>query len=241
MPDASFRSQPRALGDELARVARLNAERQAEPALAAGLGRLARFQAQRLRRTYADLAAQPRYAAAIDFFERDLYGGTDFARRDADLARVVPVMTQMLPENVIATIAEGVELNGLSQELDRALLAKLPRIDRFGSADYCSAYRRMGNRGGRERQVELIAKIGTGLDRCVSKPFIRTALKLMRRPARMAGLGVLQDFLERGFAAFHDMHGAAEFLATIDKRERALMSALFAGETVSFPEPEAGS
>ncbi len=40
--------------------------------------------------TYADLAAQPRYADAIAFFLSDLYGGADFAQRDADLARVVP-------------------------------------------------------------------------------------------------------------------------------------------------------
>ena len=70
--------------------------------------------------TYADLAAQPRYADAIAFFLSDLYGGADFAQRDADLARVVPVMTRMLPGRVIATIGEATELNVLSQELDRS-------------------------------------------------------------------------------------------------------------------------
>jgi hypothetical protein len=50
---------------------------------------------------------------------------------------------------------------------------------------------------------------------------------------------VLQAFLERGFAAFRKMRGASEFLATIDRRERALMDAMFAGETAPFAAPAA--
>jgi hypothetical protein len=66
---------------------------------------------------------------------------------------------------------------------------------------------------------------------------IHSALVLMRRPARLAGLSVLHDFLERGFVAFRKMHGATEFLATIDRRERELMEVIFAGATAPFPEP----
>src|SRR5258708_2452121 len=87
-----------ALARELAHVTRLHAQRQANPALADALERLAAWQALRLRQTYADLAAQPRYAGAVEFFEADLYGGGDFAQRDADVARVAPIMVLMLPE-----------------------------------------------------------------------------------------------------------------------------------------------
>ena len=61
------------------------------------------------------------------------------------------------------------------------------------------------------------------------RPLIHSALVMMRRPARLAGLSVLHDFLERGFVAFRKMHGATEFLATIDRRERALMEATIDG------------
>lgn len=240
MPAASdSSSMPRpahgALLGELERVERLHAERRADRALAGALEKVALWQAGRLRETYADLAAQPRYTEAIDFFQTDLYGSVDFARRDADLARVVPVMMLMLPERVIATVAQAMELNALSHELDRALLAQLPRQDGvFAPGDYCRAYRRMGNRPARERQIALIGEIGAALDVYVRTPLIQTALMMMRAPARLAGVGVLHDFLERGFSAFRRMHGAGEFLATIDRRERELMNALFAGETVSF-------
>ncbi len=66
---------------------------------------------------------------------------------------------------------------------------------------------------------------------------IRQALALMRRPARLAGLFALHDFLERGFLAFRNMDGAGEFLATIDRRERELLAAIYAGENAPFAEP----
>jgi len=227
-----------ALVAELAHVARLQADRAANPILAGALQRLATWQARRLRITYEDLAAQDRYADAILFFQTDLYGSADFSQRDADLARVVPVMVRMLPETVIATIANAVELHALSQTLDRSLLARLPRADgQFTVREYCRAYRRMGKRPERERQIRLIDEIGSRLAVFVQKPLIRAALGLMRQPARLAGFAALHDFLERGFAAFAKMGDATEFLATIDARERALMDAMLAGETAPFPDP----
>jgi hypothetical protein len=234
----SHPSAPDELVRELQRVSRLHAERGADPALARALERLASWQARRLGGTYADLARNARYADAIEFFESDLYGNADFARRDADLARIVPMLVLMLPERVIATVGRAMELNALSQELDRALLARLLLRDgALTVADYCRAYRGMGNRPARERQIELIGDIGAGLDVYVKKPFIGAALMMMRQPARVAGFGVLHDFLERGFAAFRNMRGATEFLATIDRRERALMDAIFAGDEAPFPDP----
>jgi hypothetical protein len=222
----------------LERMAELHAARRADPVLALAVERLAFWQASRMGATYADLAVQARYADAIAFFLSDLYGSADFAQRDADLARIVPVLTRMLPARVIATIADATELNVISQELDRGLLARLPRADgMFTVAEYCSAYRSPDDRAARERQIGLIGQIGAGLDDYVRKPMIRSALAVMRRPARLAGLFMLHDFLERGFLAFRKMKGAGAFLATIDRREHELMVALYAGESAPFAEP----
>jgi hypothetical protein len=236
---------PRVRGDAYASLlaalehaGRLHTTRLADPALATALERLSTWQARRLRATYADLERQQRYAAAIDFFETDLYGGADFAQRDADLARVVSAMKRMLPEAVIATIDEAMELNTLSQELDRALLARLPRRDGWPTvAEYCAAYREPTERPARERQIRLIGDIGAALDKFVRKPLIHAALVMMRQPARLAGLSTLHDFLERGFSAFQRMDGADLFLTTIEQRETALMSAIFDGASAPFPDP----
>ena len=188
--------------------------------------------------TYADLAAQPRYADAIAFFRSDLYGEGDFAQRDADLARVVPIMTRLLPPRLIMTIAKATELNALSQELDQAVIERLPRPNGdFTVAEYCAAYRQSSERAAREHQIGLIGEVGAGLDLYVRRPFIESALSMMRQPARIAGLAVLQDFMERGVKAFRKMRGAKEFLATIDRREHAILAAIYNGDDAPFAEP----
>ena len=50
---------------------------------------------------------------------------------------------------------------------------------------------------------------------------------MMHGPAKLAGLGELHAFLERGFNAFRSLRRADEFLETIVQRERELMVSLF--------------
>src|SRR5438552_10116880 len=138
---------------QLKRARALHEERAASPELAAALDRLALWQSRRLNATYADLGQEPRYARAIVFFQTDLYGPGDFSRRDADLARVVPLMVRVLPEGVIATISDAMELSALSRELDRALLDKLPMPAPLSGTPYYAAYRALPNRCARERQT----------------------------------------------------------------------------------------
>lgn len=221
----------------LQRARALHQERAAAPQLAVALDRLAAWQSKRLNATYADLAREPRYAGAIAFFQTDLYGPGDFSRRDADLARVVPLMVRVLPAGVIATVSQAMELSILAHELDRQLLPHLPPRKPLSVATYCEAYCALANRGARERQIALIVAVGRALDRYVGKVIVRSALAAMRQPARLAGLGALQSFLERGFTAFRRMGGASVFLQTVETRETVLMNAIFSGDHAPFAEP----
>ena len=230
-------SAPSELVRQVERARVLHEARAASPDLAARLDRLAVWQSRRLKATYADLARQSRYAPAIEFFRSELYGGGDYSRRDADLARVVPVMTRVLPQGLIATVARAMELSVLSIELDRRMIEKLAPDAAISVAAYCDAFRALANREERLRQIALIVEVGRALDRYVAKPVLHSALVAMRAPARAAGFGALQTFLERGVAAFHRMRGAGEFLATVEARETALFEAIFAGDRAPFPEP----
>ena len=61
--------------------------------------------------------------------------------------------------------------------------------------------------------------------------FIGAALRMMRGPASAAGLGELQGFLERGYAAFDAMRGGAgEFVSIVVARERSIVKGLLAGD-----------
>lgn len=197
------------------------------------LAELKAWQAARLARTYKDLAADPRYAKPTAFFLGDLYGAKDFSGRDEAMLRIYPVMVRTLPMGAVETAALAIEVDALSEDLDRRVAAALGPgpID---ESSYGRAYRQAGTRAERARQIELIDEVGRRLDVLVVKPFVYATLKLMRQPARLAGLQDLQTFLERGFEAFRHMGGAEEFLATIGGRETQILSRLFSGHPSPF-------
>jgi hypothetical protein len=212
---------------------RLKALRGDKRSMPPRLKELKRWQAQRLADTYADIAAQPRYRSATEFFLEDLYGPKDFSGRDQAMMRILPVMSRLLPETAVETAALAIELEAVSEALDQALAAELP-AGPIDEATYAEAYRNSSTRAQREHQIQLIDAVGHRLDALVKKPFLSGTLKLMRRPAKVAGLGDLQDFLERGFAAFRGMKGADEFLGILRERERAILNRLFSGKPAPF-------
>ena len=202
---------------------------------------LRHWQARRLAQTYDDLRGDPRYAPAIAFFLNDLYGSPDSGPRDRQLARASPLLRHGLPGAARAVLERAIELDVLSAELDHAMVARISSGS-LGGAGYAVAYRLVGRREARERQIELVLSVGADLDRIVRHAWIGSALHLWQAPARAIGFGVLHDFLDRGFDAFRNIADARTFLQTIREREVQLMEQLFAGggEEVFTGTPSAG-
>lgn len=229
------------LGELLARNAQLRDVFAAEPAVAARLIQLQQWQAQRLRRTYADLAGQARYRDATRFFFEELYAAGDARPRDRDVLRAQRALQRLLPPEALRALCGAVELEILTQELDAATVRELG--DRkLTTQEYAAAYRRAGRRPDRERQIRLTSEVGRFLDAVAARPWLHGLVRLARRPAHVAGVGGLQEFLERGLNAFESMRGADEFLATIEARETRTLQRLFAGaaDPFEFSDQEAG-
>jgi hypothetical protein len=188
------------------------------------------FQRDRLARTHADLLQSDRYRLAARFFLDELYGVKDFSSRDAELARMIPTMSRLLPAAALGAIADAVELDAISEQLDDAMAAQLQAApaEPLTEERYFELYRATGRPDLRARQIALIEDIGRELDRLLGKPFLYRILKGMEGPARLAGLGQMQAFLVSGFEAFRAMKGADHFILTIVSRERELMSRAFA-------------
>lgn len=216
---------------QLDRAEALRALAAKEPKLEANRQRLRAWQAARLARTHADLLASPRMGHAATFFLTDLYGSEDLTKLDANVRRIAPTMTLVLPSAGLEIVADAIELEALSEELDFAMAAAIvATTGKLTSAIYANAYRTVERRADRERQIFLIETVGHALDDLVQHPLIGTTLSMMRLPAQIAGLGELQDFLQRGYKAFVKMGGADEFLNLVVSRERRLLVALFAGD-----------
>jgi len=201
------------------------------------LGEIRRYQAGRLRRSFAHFLDDPARAPAATFFLGDVYGDRDFTRRDADIARVLPTMRRLLPARLLETVADAIELGALSQALDlrmvEALQALAPRRRKLDDALYAAAYRQVGRAGLRRRQVRLIGRVGRGFGKALKMRGVSALLAFSRGPARLAGLIGLQGFLERGYDAFDALGDPDAFVAEIERDEGEVSRRLFAGH----PDP----
>lgn len=216
----------------LQRVDAERALRDGNPALGQRVHALKLYQQRRFAHGYADLLADPRYGGAARFFLEELYGPRDYRERDAQFVRVVPALVRLFPEEVVRTVVALSELHALSESLDTAMALALAGED-VDAAAYVRAWQSTARAQDRERQIELTLEVGEALDAYTRNPWLRNSLRMMRGPARVAGLSELQHFLEAGFDTFRAMRGAASFLAMIGQRERALKDGLFAADTVA--------
>lgn len=104
----------------------------------------------------------------------------------------------------------------------------------INETNYAAAFRDAGTIRERLHQVDLMRAVGAELDVVVKKPLIYSTLRMLRTPARLAGLSNMQQFLEAGFTAFKHMNGAEYFLDTIATRETELIKRLFASHPTPF-------
>ena len=201
------------------------------------LPELRRWQGQRLERSFTRFLQDPGTRPAAQFFLDDIYGDHDFSRRDADIAKVMPMMQGLLPQSLLASVADAIELDVLTHAFDLRMAHVLGRLApsrrRLDDSLYMNAYRAVGLPRLRGYQIELISQVGQGLGSALGIPKMGRLLRLSRLPARALGLAELQGFLERGFDAFAQLGDIDGFLEEIDRSERAISCRLFAGE----PEP----
>ncbi|MFN9029211.1 MAG: FFLEELY motif protein [Betaproteobacteria bacterium] len=220
------------LAQSLGRVIALRRQLHAQDKVAQRWLALKDWQSQRLRRTYPDLFAQPRYLIAGEFFLTELYGARDFEQRDVEAMRVVPKLARMLPDKAIETLVAAVELDELSETLDARVAerVRLPITDDI----YRVAYRDAGTLAERTQQINMVDRIGKSLEKLAKVPLLAGMIRMMRVPAEAAGVGHLHHFLDSGFNAFKAMGPAGEFLQTIRARETALMQRLLSDDPQPF-------
>ncbi|GAB3365952.1 hypothetical protein GCM10027431_07510 [Lysobacter rhizosphaerae] len=199
-----------------------------------------RWQAERLEVSFDRFLRDPRRRPAAQFFLNDVYNDRDFSRRDADIARVLPMMQRLLPGALLGTLSDAIELGLLTHAFDlrlaRALEDSGGRRRTLDAALYAQVYRDAGLPRLRTHQIDLISRVGIGLAGALRMPGVALLLKLSRGPARAAGVAELQGFLERGFEAFAGLGDARGFIDEIEADERDVARRLFAG----VPDPFRG-
>lgn len=204
--------------------------------LADNIRDLQAWQCKRLIASHQDMWRNPRFRPAMQFFVDELYGPKDFSQRDADIARMVPKMAKFLPDKALASLNTALHLNTLSFELDFDLARQLGGED-VNRESYALAYAGCENHDARIQQLQFIRELGLALSDVVGIRGISTLLTLARRPAKLAGVLSLHEFLEAGYTAFRKLGRVEDFIDPIVTQEIALCEALFNAQR-SNPLPE---
>lgn len=196
------------------------------------------LQGLRFRHTYSDFLGDPEYASATRFFLDELYGVRDFTERDRQFSRIAGGIESLFPASVAELAVQMTELHVLTETFDHAMAQAW--LDCFAAVSqghrYVHAWNASGTSAQRQRQLAVVCDIGSELQQLVRKPGLRTALRLMRGPARAAGLEALQGFLEAGFDAFGSMRRPSVFMSAIKAREDDWIQRLFAVESEACAE-----
>lgn len=221
--------------DSMEAVAALRAKAEAQPALGEAVAAVKRLQATRFRHCYSDLMESRDFGPASHFFLKELYGEADYAQRDQQFARIAGTLATVFPASVVSTAVALSQLHVLTEELDHVMASYCVQhaisVSNLDAASYVAAWHFVGRRADRQQQLVNVIALGRDLAVLTTKPGLALLLKLMRRPAASAGLGSLQQFLERGFAIFAALSRSKGkvngFLTTIESRESAWLKDMF--------------
>ncbi len=194
------------------------------------------WQCKRLIVSHQDMYQQKRFKPALEFFVDELYGPKDFRQRDQDIARIVPKMSKFLPEKALQSLASALHLNALSFELDFNLAKKMSGKT-LNKDSYAEAYQACDNHGNRQQQIDYISTLGQDLADVVSMRGISSLLFISRKPAKIAGVLALHEFLDSGFKAFKHLGNVQDFIQPIVAKEQQIMTQLY-DSSATNPLPE---
>jgi hypothetical protein len=183
------------------------------------------WQCKRLLVSHQHMYQQQRFRPAVEFFINELYGPNDFSQRDKDIARIVPKMSTFLPQKALQSLASALHLNTLSFELDFELAKKLVNTE-INSDTYAKAYISCDNLANRQQQIDYIRTLGNDLADVVKMKGIASLLYISRKPAKMAGVLALHEFLEKGFKSFKNLGNVEDFITPLVNKEREIMQQL---------------
>jgi hypothetical protein len=170
---------------------------------------------------YSEFEEHPETAAAVEFVISDLIG-TGISARDADIARIIPIMIRLLPARALQATASAMELNARALAINLDICQHLSTPLKAGTGiterEYCLAFRESTSLDECRELIDLTVTLGHTLKRLVHNPMLHMTLRAMHYPAHAAGFGAMQDFLEKGDATFRAIDDIDYFLDRFAER-----------------------
>lgn len=197
---------------------------------------LKEFQSNRLRDTYADLAARPDHEAACDFFFTRVYSTEDSSDRDAAFKKIYHLVQKFLGGEVVRSMAKLIELQELTVRLDQKLIQVLAAIKApvaFDNELYEKAYFWSQNYQERQEQIELLVFVNRMIHKISHRFGIGMVLKGLRAGCLVAGDTRMVDFLMAGYKAYAHLRKIEPLVEAIQHRETQRLDRIYR----DYPQP----
>lgn len=183
------------------------------------------YQTKRMETTHKNLLDDPKTRDAAMFFLSEVYSDKDLTQRDKDLTALTPIIEKTFPESTLRTVALAIELDHLTERLDIQMAMRLGK--EFTDEQYNTAFREIGTKEDREKQLSMVQSLGDSLAGLVKITGLYTLVKMMRKPAQMANLEEIHNFMEKGFGFFKETKDPKEFIRAIIDKETKIMEEMY--------------
>ncbi|MFT5468686.1 MAG: hypothetical protein ACI8UO_003798 [Verrucomicrobiales bacterium] len=208
-----------------------------EPEVQEAKNQVISWQIERINRAHADLRADAKTRPTVEFFLKEVYSVRDFRDRDVQLERVSRILSRILPESALLYLAQVLEMNLLTEELDTRMAHVIAPLPEFNSADFepsiwAEVCRRCDDEAQRRRLVQLIWDGGKRLDSISRNRALGLAIRVGRRPSELAGLGELYRIMRQGYDAFRELPDCDAFLKILVGRETQVLDEIWSKSSV---------
>lgn len=187
--------------------------------------RVKKYQVNKLKETHFDLLIDPNTKSATYFFLNELYSFSDLTKRDDDLEKLLPMISNVFPESTLDIISKAFALDALTEELDTRMAISIGL--NCNEKSYNENYIKLTTLKERETQILLVEDIGYKLCDLINIPLISTTLKIMTIPAKVANLSEIHHFLQNGFTTFKNTKNPKKFVEILIEKEKKVMNELF--------------
>ena len=183
------------------------------------------YQVERLKFTHKECLNDPNTKEATKFFLTEIYSDKDLTKRDADLAKIVPMMCKLFPKELLIVLSDAIELDALTEVLDMKMCKNL-NVN-FTDEEYMKVYREKTKYDDRKKQIQLTNALGLSLIDVVKYPLIGGLLGKMGFPAKMMGLSEMHELLNNGFNIFKNTKNVEQFLETLIQNEYDILEDIY--------------
>ena len=183
------------------------------------------YQVERLKITHKECLSDPNTKEATKFFLTEIYSDKDLTKRDADLAKIVPMMCKFFPKELLIVLSDAIELDALTEVLDMKMCKNL-NVN-FTDEEYMKVYREKTKYDDRKKQIQLTNALGLSLIDVVKYPLIGGLLGKMGFPAKMMGLSEMHELLNNGFNIFKNTKNVEQFLETLIQNEYDILEDIY--------------